>query len=149
MPQVNCGYSKCIYDGRVEKEDAIKVKSQYFHLDCHLQKQERQKVFEMFRDNFFTQDKPAMIYLVIDNLIKKQVSFEYMMYAIQYAKQNCWKFQSCFGLYKLMENEQMRTMFNKIKAKLMQDKEIETVEESTFKSLETKSSNDWSQILRR
>lgn len=84
--QMKCAYKYCKHGGTVEKDDAIRVNTQYWHPDCLKEKNDMLAVIDLFKEQvdafpIFTQLRK----IVNDIVWNHGVDAGFLLFALQYA----------------------------------------------------------------
>ena len=112
---MKCRYSYCKHGGEVNKEEAIKEGSSYFHKDCYKEKQLKQQIEEYYLSNM----PPCTLQIlrkVIKQLIhEKNIEAEYMLFVLNYITNNKKPINNPFGLANYCNEGRVRSEYNKIK----------------------------------
>ena len=105
---MKCGFSHCKLGGQVEKSEATKIGSRYFHKDCASEKDIRQQIEELYYQKFQSKEPIVSVRKAINNYINRDNhNPEYILWCLKYKAE---KLNSLHGLsytlgYKANEGE--------------------------------------------
>lgn len=117
-----CPYKQCKYNNEVVEDEAIKYNGRYYHKECLKEQQEKIEIRKLFFENINTLEVPAKLNNAINNIIhKKNVSSEYLLYALKYVIENKSPLNYAGGLYYIIGNKDIQNAYNKEKAKVIAD----------------------------
>lgn len=153
MKIYKCPYKQCKYNNEVEEDKAIKYNGRYYHKECLKEAQEKNEVRKLFFEMINPLEVPAKLNNAINNIVdKKNVSSEYLLYALKYVIKYGLPLNYAGGLYYIIANKDIQNSYNKEKAKILADKvkkdmvKPKTQEtEFKYKAIE----NGWGNILSR
>jgi len=119
---MKCGYANCTHGGEVDKKDAVKLGTKYFHKDC-LEKKETKSLISsrMVYDMGFMQKTTNMaIKAMIDD---KNIEPQFVLFTLNYVWKNGLELNSPFGLSYYFENYKVKDAYAEQK-KLEKIKEV-------------------------
>jgi hypothetical protein len=136
---MKCGYTHCLFNGEVDKDNAVKVGSRYYHQECLKQKQDKDEVRKLYLEQVNPTEVVKVLNAVINNIVDvKKVNAEFLLYALRHAIQNKFTFHNSAGLYYIINNsyikKQYQTYINKLQVKDLKDniENIKTEREVEF-----------------
>jgi hypothetical protein len=145
---MKCGYNKCLFDGEVDKETAIKVGNKYYHKECHKQMQNKQDTRVLYLEKVNPSEVVKNLNSVINNIIEvKKVDSGLLLFALKYAINNNFKINSPYGLHYIVNNYTIKNEYQKYLGRQQKQdvSEVQTVEGSKFK-VNVEKSDLWSKI---
>jgi hypothetical protein len=142
-----CGFSKCKYGGTVNKDEAVIENNKYYHKECLHDKKNRIKIRESFLDKVNPNEVYTFLNKVISDIIdNKNVSSDYLLFALEYAINNTIKLNYAAGLYYLINNERINTAYKNKTNKLNIDaNEVKIEKQPTFNTIQQHTG--WNKIL--
>mgnify|MGYP006908821664 CR=1 FL=1 len=135
-----CAYPHCKHDGYVNKEEAVKVGTRYWHQDCLAEKNTMREIERVWIAR--VDENPIISDLrgQINTLVCKQGNdTEYLLFALNYCLDHGWNLKYPAGLRYVAKNDNARNAWNKIRDR-------ETMQEMKKKmdlELDSKSNDDW------
>ena len=127
---MKCRYKDCKFNGEVDKEDAIKIGSGYFHKECADEKNNKVECEKFWLENF----KPTTLVVLrkMINDITKLYGADYLLYVMKWIKANNKTINYPAGL-KGYCNSDLRDKWKSIKIneeyKKIKNEKIETSDE--------------------
>lgn len=118
---MKCGYNKCKFGGNVDKKDAIKDGTRYFHKECLHEKKIKHEIESYYRNNFNTNEPLQNVRSAISSFVHKNMyDADYVLWCL---KNKAKKLNSIFGLsyslsYIANYEEFVKEKINKIEIKL-------------------------------
>ena len=114
---IKCGYGvNCKFDGNVEKSDAIKIATRYWHKDCLAEKEMKLDVIEAFYTKYPNSREKSLIANKALNAYLYELNYEieYVMFCLLNKTESL---KSMYGLKFSLNNQKNYSEFKKIKAK--------------------------------
>jgi hypothetical protein len=148
-----CGYQHCKHNGvKVPSDEAVKDGTRYYHSDCHEEKQDKQKIFDLYYKCYKSTEDYHLVRKVLVQLINvQQFTSEYVLYVLCQAIRNKIPFKGIFTLSWLVKNDmQIKKKYDgyKIKEKIkdftFDDTQTIKREDSTYKK---QSETTWEDTL--
>jgi hypothetical protein len=116
---VKCGYNHCLFDGEVDKENAVKVGTRYYHKECLKQKQEKDEVRKLYLEQVNSTEIVSVLNSVINNIVHiKKVDSGFLLYALKHAIQNKFVFHNPAGLHYIINNAYIKKQYQNNTSKL-------------------------------
>ena len=132
-------YNQCKYGGIVDKKEAIKVGSYYYHKECYKEKMIKKRIEEQYYNKFQNKERIQIVRKAINDYINK---YNYEPKYILFVLNKNIKLNSIFGLIYYLKNDEYKKEFNKLKAKLVKfdasQVEIENSKNIIFKRKQRK-----------
>lgn len=128
-----CGYQHCKQSGvKVPSNEAIKDGTRYYHPDCHKEKEDKQKIFDLYYKCYRSTEDYHLVRKVLVQLINEQgFTSEYVLYVLCQAIIGKIPFKGIFTLSWLVKNNmQIKKKYENFKIK-------EKVKDYNFESIET------------
>jgi hypothetical protein len=111
---MKCNYNKCLFNGEVDKNIAVKVGNKYYHKECLKQKQDKEEIRKLYLEKVNPTEVITLLNGVISNIIDvKKVSSDYLLYALKYAIQNKLNLTNPRGLHYIINNKSIKESYNK------------------------------------
>ena len=149
---MKCRYTHCIHGGEVDKEEAVKEGNSYYHKDCLCEKQNKEKIQEIYCKYYDTKEPISKIKKCINDLINKNINSEFILYCLcQYIRQGK-PMRNIFGLTYIVSDPEYEKSYKKIKAQEKiknfknNKKDIETVDQRCY-TYKRKEKKKWSDII--
>ena len=142
---MKCRYAHCKYGGEVEKEEAIKIGSAYYHKECNQEREYKKKIESTYYDKYKTKEPIIQVRKAINKYINiDNYEVEYILFVL---KQDI-KLNSMFGLIYYLNNKKFLDMYNKELAKLIKfdASEVDT-EESINVKFKRKKQKGWGDMI--
>ena len=142
---MKCKYTQCKLGGEVEKNEAIKVGSSYYHKECNDERLFKQQIEKKYYEKFQTKEPIIRVRDAINKYIHKDIyKPEYILFVLD----EDIKLNSMFGLIYYLSNNKFLEKYNRQQAKLIKF-EINKVEkeESNDIKYKTKKRNGWGDII--
>jgi len=114
---IKCGYGEhCKFDGNVKKEDAVKIKTRYWHKECNLEVEMKEKIIETFYNKYRnSREKPLVARKALNSyLYEMNYDVEYIMFCLLNKSTSL---NSLYGLKFSLNNQKNYSEFKTIKAK--------------------------------
>ena len=135
---MKCRYSYCKLGGEVNKEDAIKEGSSYYHRECHNKLINKRKSVELMTINLGFMRKQVNIILkkIIDD---KNAPSDYVVWMLEKIIKESLKLNTPFGLEHYLSNGHYYDEFKRLKIKedyykmKNNKRKCETVEDTKIK----------------
>lgn len=142
---MKCRYAQCKYGGEVEKEEAIKIGSAYYHKECNQEREYKKKIETIYYERFKTNEPIVQVRNAINKYINKD---NYKVEYISFVLQQDIKLNSLFGLIYYLNNKKFLDMYNKEQAKLVKfDVNKVEKEDSTTIKYKQKKRSGWGDII--
>ena len=117
MKMYKCPYKQCKFNNEVSEDIAIKHKGRYYHKECLKESQEKKEIKELFLENINEYEVIPKLVRTINNIIhNKNVSSEYLLYALKYVIKNKKPLNYAGGLYYIIGNKDIQKSYKKEKA---------------------------------
>lgn len=112
---IKCGYLNCKLGGEVEKENAIKVGTRYYHEECDNKKNVKKSCTDKLTSlNMISKLTGIFLKKTIDD---EQVDLEYLEFTIDYIMYRKLKLSSPYGVKYYMGDYKIRAEYDKYIAK--------------------------------
>ena len=111
---MKCAWSHCRHGGEVNKEDAVKKGTRYFHPDCLREKDAINEIIKVYHER--VDDKPIENFLrktINDLVFKDENSAEFLLFALNYCLDNGWSLHSPNGLRYVAKDVVSKKEWNK------------------------------------
>ena len=118
---MKCRWTHCKHGGEVDKDDAVKVGSAYYHKDCYAEKEAIQNIINLYHEK--VDPRPIESYLrgTVNSLIyKDKYSAEFLLYAFRYCLNSGWTFNHPAGLRHAVKNVNAKKAWDKEQEKKVQ-----------------------------
>lgn len=136
---VKCRYSSCLHDTKeLDKEEAVKVGSQYYHKDCYETKEQIKEIIDLFVKNVNPNPVYAQLQAVIKQIVfTRGIGSEYLLFGLKYYIKNKIPLSYPQGLYYVVQNKDVKNEYEKSKAKAIKSIEV-NIEETNGNYFEYK-----------
>lgn len=109
-----CGYKHCLHGGEVDKNEAVKDGTRYYHIDCLKEKNDIQAVFDLYVERvdatpIFTQLRSTINEIVY----KRGCKPEFLLFALKYYLDMGKNLNYPAGLYYVVKNEEVKKAWEK------------------------------------
>lgn len=111
---MKCRWSHCKHGGEVNKDDAVKDGSAYYHADCYAEKKAIQDIIDLYHEK--VDANPIENYLrktVNDLIFKDGNAAEYLLFAFRYCLNNGWHLHTPSGLRYVAKDGTAKDAWNK------------------------------------
>jgi hypothetical protein len=109
---MKCGYNKCLFNGEVEKEKAVKQNNRYFHPECFKQMQEKSEIRKLYLEKINPAEVCKVLNSTINNIVHvKKVNSEYLLFALKYAIKNNIQIHAPMGLHYIINNYKIKKAY--------------------------------------
>jgi hypothetical protein len=115
-----CGYRHCKHCGvKVPSSQAIKDGTRYYHQDCHKEKEEKQKICDLYYKCYKSTEDCHVVRKAIAQLINEQnFTSEYVLYVLCQSIIQKIPYKSIFTLSYIVKNDmQIKKKYNDFKIK--------------------------------
>ena len=125
-----CRWSHCKHGGEVHVDDAVKDGSSYYHKDCYEEKQNLQKILDLYVERVDPDPVFAFLRRTINDIVFKDgYGADYFLFALKYCLDNGWNIQHVPGLRYVVRNKDAKSAWEKrIAANTKQRVEMERAE---------------------
>lgn len=119
MATVKCRYGKCKHEIKdIEKNEAVKSGSAYYHADCFRDKENRKEIIDLFSKHI----NPNVIYSQLQSVIKNIIDdrgndSDFLLFGLKYYIEHKIPLNYPQGLYYVIQNKEMIAEYNKMKRK--------------------------------
>lgn len=141
--KVICKYANCLHNNReIEKENAVKSGSAYYHKDCLRTKNDIKEIIRLFKEYINPNPVYAQLQSVIKNIIfTKGIQSDFLLFGLRYYIEHKIPLNYPQGLYYVIQNKDVTNAYNKSKIKdVKKSVEITEQTEVQFKHIPTKNS---------
>lgn len=129
---MKCRYKNCKFGGEVEKKDAIKIGSAYYHKECRKEIDHKKQIEDLYYNKFKLNEHVGKVKSAINKYVD-EYGTEYVLFILNQDV----KLNSIYGVSYYLKDNRFRQSFNREKAKLIKfdidEIEIEKSEEITYK----------------
>lgn len=133
---MKCGYPYCKLNGNVDKEEATKIGSRYFHKECAEKKEAKNRISKLLIGFGFMQKN---VNTVLKNLVDtKNVDVKFLEFTINYIIKNKLELNNPYGVgyylenYKIIKEYKGNLKIEKIQQNRESELQIEYIEDTTF-----------------
>lgn len=141
---MKCRYKNCKLGGEVEKEDAIKIGSAYYHKECRREIEHKKQIEDLYYNKFKLNENIGQVKSAINKYID-EFGTEYVLYILN---QDI-RLNSIYGVSYYLKDNRFKQAYDREKAKLIKvdiDKvEIEIPIEVKYKK--TKKQQLWGDMI--
>lgn len=128
---MKCKYKYCKHGGTVDKVEAIKDGSSYYHKECYEEKNIKQDIKKLYKKYYSSKESDVIINKVINQIIHdKCFDAEYVLFALCQAIRNKDKMNNVMAMHYIVNNKDYVSKYNKRKA-------IREVKKITFNNVDT------------
>ena len=114
---MKCAYKYCQHGGTVDKADAVKVGTRYFHPDCLRISKAMTKIVELYHEKVDPNPIEAYLRRTINDIVYKDgCDAEYLLFALRYCLSHGWTLHTPSGLRYVAKDGIARKEWNKITA---------------------------------
>lgn len=141
--KVICKYANCLHNDReIEKENAVKSGSAYYHKDCLQTRDDIKEIIRLFKEHINPNPVYAQLQSVIKNIIFiKGIQSDFLLFGLRYYIEHKIPLNYPQGLYYVIQNKDVANAYNKSKIKdVKKSVEITEQTEVQFKHIPTKNS---------
>lgn len=127
-----CRYKYCKHENKeiTDNEQSIQSGRSYFHIDCYNEKDNIEKILSLFCEKINKNCVFAQLRSVVNNIVyTKQVSAEYLLFALQYYIEHKIPLNYPQGLYYVIQNKETKQAYDKLKSKNIKQKMKESVDD--------------------
>lgn len=144
---MKCRYNQCKFGGEVDKNEAIKIGSCYYHKKCYEEKEFKKKIEKTYYDIFQNNEPIQAVRRAINKYVNKDnYEPEYILFVLNESI----KLNSMFGLIYYLRNDKFRSKYNKEKAKLIEfDVNKIKIKESSDIKYKKRKQKGWGDIICR
>lgn len=145
---MKCRYAQCKFGGEVEKKDAIKVGSAYYHKECNHERECKKLIEETYYKVFQNKDPIIQVRKAINKYVNNDnYKCEYILFVLN----EDIKLNSIFGLIYYLNNYKFLSKYNKEQAKLIEFdvSKVKKVENKEIKYKQRKKKSGWGDIICR
>lgn len=116
---VKCKYANCLHESRnIEKENAAKKGSSYYHPDCLKTLNDIKEIIDLFKNKINPNPVYSQLQSVIKNIVfAKGLGSDFLLYGLKYYIEHNIPLNYPQGLYYVIQNKDVISSYNKIKAK--------------------------------
>jgi len=131
---VKCKYSKCLHDTReLNKDEAVKVGSTYYHEDCLRTKEDIKQIVTLFQQKINANPVYSQLQSVINNIVFiKGLGSELLLFGLKYYIENKIPLNYPQGLYYVVQNKEMINAYHKKKVIMLGKVDIKNEDNSAF-----------------
>ena len=143
---MKCRYAHCKLGGEVEKKDAIKIGSSYYHKECNKEREYKQLIEKTYYEVFQNKEPIAAVRRGIHKYVHKDnFDCEYILFVLN----EDIKLNSIFGLIYYLNNKKFLDKYNRQKAKLIEFdvSKVKKVEGKDIMYRKQKKKNGWGDII--
>ena len=96
---MKCGWKHCKHGGEVDKADAIKEGTRYYHPDCLREKKAMMEIVEIYHERIDEHPIETLLHRVVNDLVFKDgYGAEFLLFALKYCLDHGWTLRSPNGL---------------------------------------------------
>ena len=119
MATVKCKYSKCKHESKdIEKTEAVKSGSAYYHTDCLKDKENRKEIVELFTKHINSNVVFSQLQTVIRTIIDDRGNnSDFLLFGLKYYIEHKIPLNYPQGLYYVIQNKEMIAEYKKMKSK--------------------------------
>lgn len=141
---MKCGYKYCKLGGNVEKSEAVKLGSRYWHKECCLENETKKEIRETYYRKFKSKEPIVAVNKAISKYIHEQ-NYEagYVLYCLKHKAE---VLNSLYGLSYSLSYKKNHTDYKKWVAKqtkIVYNKPVNDFFEEDFKKVKTKDDKKW------
>lgn len=128
-----CGYQYCKHNGvKVPSDQAIKDGTRYYHQDCHIEKEQKQQIFDLYYKAYKSTEDYYLVRKAVSQLVNEQFyPSEFVLFALCQAIKQRIPFKGIFTLSYIVKNDMsIRKKYETYKAK-------ETTKDFSFDDVNT------------
>lgn len=124
-----CRWSHCKHGGEVRLDDAVKDGSSYYHKDCYEEKQNIQKIMDLYVERVDPNPIFSLLRKTVNDLVFKDgFGADYTLFALKYCLDNGWKIKHVPGLRYVVRDDKAKAAWERqlmasIKQKVNADRE--------------------------
>lgn len=133
---MKCGYPYCKLNGNVDKKEATKIGSRYFHKECAEKKEVKSRLSKTLIEFGFMQKN---VNIALKSLIDtKGVDVKFLEFTVNYIVKNKLDLNSPYGIgyylenYKIIKGYKDNLRLEKIQQNRESELQIERIEDTTF-----------------
>jgi hypothetical protein len=109
---MKCGYSHCLFNCEVDKENAVKLGTRYYHKECLKQRNEKDEIRKLYLEQVNATEVVSVLNSVINNIVHiKKVDSGFLLYALKHAIQNKFVFHNPAGLHYIINNSYIKKQY--------------------------------------
>ena len=141
---MKCRYKHCKLGGEVEKEEAIKVGSAYYHKECRKEIEHKKQIEDLYYNKFKLNEHIGKVKSAINKYVD-EYGTEYVLYILNQDV----KLNSIYGVSYYLKDNRFRDDYNKAKAKLIKFdiNEIEVEKPKEIKYKKPKKQQLWGDMI--
>lgn len=128
---VTCKYSSCLHESReINKENAVKKGSSYYHKDCLQTQEEIKEIINLFKNHINPNPVYSQLQSVIKNIVfTKGLGSNFLLFGLRYYIENKIPLNYPQGLYYVVQNKDVvkayqKKMADKAMSEFRQNQEI-------------------------
>lgn len=144
---MKCRYKQCKLGGEVEKSEAVRVGSFYYHKECNKERELKKQIEDFYYSKFQNKELIQQVRMSINRYIHDEGhKAEYISFVLN----EDIRLNSIFGLTYYLNNEKFISKYNTEKAKLI-NFDIDRVETEDVNNIKykTKKQNMWGDMICR
>lgn len=141
---MKCRYKHCKLGGEVEKEDAVKVGSAYYHKECRREIEHKKQIEDLYYNKFKLNEMMGQVKSAINKYVD-EYGTEYVLYILN---QDI-KLNSIYGIAYYLKDNRNKQSFEKEKAKLVKFdiNEVEKEQSSDINYKKYKKQQLWGDLI--
>ena len=116
---VICRYKNCLHESNeVNREEAVKSGTMYYHADCLKTKEEIKQIIDLFKTHINPNPVYAQLHSTIKNIVfTKNLGSEFLLFGLQYYINHKIPLHYPQGLHYVVQNKDVIDAYNKAKLK--------------------------------
>lgn len=152
---MKCGYKYCKLGNQVDKEDGVKYKNRWHHVECLRERKNKEEIGLLYTKDVDEYVNKAMLNKSIKQVIndKKQDS-EFVLYALKYAIKNDIELNNPFGLHWVVKDDKIVKSYKEDILKEKMYRTLDEIEKKSNRGEETdfiykisKKNKNWNKVL--
>lgn len=109
-----CRWSHCKHGGEVRLDDAVKDGSSYYHKDCYEEKQNIQKIMDLYVERVDPNPIFSLLRKTVNDLVFKDgFGADYTLFALKYCLDNGWKIKHIPGLRYVVRDDKAKAAWER------------------------------------
>ncbi len=109
-----CRWSHCKHGGEVRLDDAVKDGSSYYHKDCYEEKQNIQKIMDLYVERVDPNPIFSLLRKTVNDLVFKDgFGADYTLFALKYCLDNGWKVKHVPGLRYVVRDDKAKAAWER------------------------------------
>lgn len=150
---MKCWYKYCKYGCTVEKSEAFKDGSKYYHKECYKNKEYLKQIVDIYSKYYIykTKESYSIVHTTIKQLLEKEYSMEYILFTLCQVIKNSLPLNSVLGLHYYVNDKKIKDKYEKTilsqRYGNIDVNKIENEKETEFKYTNQEKENKWGSIL--